>query len=232
MKLAIMQPYFFPYIGYWQLINAVDKFVIFDDVNFIKRGWINRNYIIISQTKKIITLSLEKSSQNKLINEIYISKNKQNKQKILRTIEYNYKKAPYYLDAFQVVKDILNKEEFNLSKFLEYQIKAICYYLKIKTNIEVSSSIKKNNDLKSQEKILNICKILNANHYINPLSGKDLYNKEEFNQNRIKLDFLIPKEVPYKHFNNKFYPNLSIIDVMMFNSVDKIKEILDEYDFI
>ncbi|MBT4731087.1 hypothetical protein HOB87_03875 [Candidatus Woesearchaeota archaeon] len=151
MKLAIMQPYFFPYIGYWQLISAVDTFVIYDDVNYIKQGWINRNNIIGSNFNQLISLQVIGASSFKLINEIEVGNNS---QKILKTIEQTYKKAPYFESVFPLLQVIMQCEEKNLAKFLNFLIKEVCAYIEIKTTISTSSELVKNNKLKGQDKIL------------------------------------------------------------------------------
>ena len=157
MTLAIMQPYFFPYIGYWQLINAADTFVIYDDVNFIKKGYINRNSILLSGRPHVFTLKLIGASQNKLINEIEVG---DNSRKILKTIEMSYKKSPYFHIVFPIIKDILNNKEKKLAKFLGYSIKRISEYLEIDTRFIYSSDIEKDNALKAQDKILDLSKKL------------------------------------------------------------------------
>ncbi len=232
MKLGIMQPYFFPYIGYWQLIGAVDKYVIYDDVNYIKGGWINRNNILINREPKRINLRLQHSSQNKLINEIEVLDDRIYINKLLKTIESNYKKAPYFCDAFPVIEKIITQDEINLAKHLEYQIREVCNYLSISTEIIVSSNIQKNNELRGQEKIIEICKVLGANEYINAIGGQNLYTHEDFAIQGIELRFLRTKEINYTQFKDEFVPNLSIIDVMMFNSKNKITKLLSRYDLI
>ena len=232
MKVGIMQPYFFPYIGYWQLINCVDKYVIYDDVNFIKSGWINRNRILINDNPRYINLPLVGSSPNKLINEISISDNKNLLKKVLRSIEFSYKKAPYLRDSYELFESIILYDERNLAKWLENSIKSICKYLDINTEIIISSNINKNNQLKSVEKVLNICEVLGANEYINAIGGQSLYSKEEFMSQNINLYFLKTDEIIYEQFNGIKIPNLSIIDVMMFNSKDDIKKMLDKYTLI
>lgn len=229
MKIAIMQPYFLPYIGYWQLINAVDAFVLYDDVNYINKGWINRNNIIINGQKKLFTLSLKDSSQNKLINQIDIE---DNFDKIKKTIIFNYKKAPYYLQAFSIIDEILNFQNKNLSLFIKNSIEKILNYLNIPKYLILSSELNKDNTLKGQNKILTICKEINANTYINPLGGTELYNREVFLKNGIELLFIKPGIIPYKQFNNEFIPNLSILDIMMHNSPDIIYNQLNNYELI
>ncbi|WP_315122272.1 WbqC family protein [uncultured Clostridium sp.] len=232
MKLGIMQPYFFPYIGYWQLINAVDKYIIYDDVNFINRSWINRNSILINDESKRINLQLIGASQNKLINEIEVLEDIIYKEKLLKTIETFYRKAQYYSEVFPVIENIINNDEKNLARYLEYSIKKICEYLYIDTELIVSSTIDKNNGLRGQDKILEICKILDGDEYYNAIGGQELYSYKDFESKNIKLRFLNTGKVEYKQFNNEFVPNLSIIDVMMFNSIEDIKKMLDQYELL
>jgi len=229
MKLAIMQPYFFPYIGYWQLISAVDTFVIYDDVNFIKQGWINRNNIIGNDSDQLISLQLIGASSFKLINSVMVG----NKSpKILKTIEQTYKKSPYFEEVFPLIQEVLQNKEENLAQFLTLSIKKICAYLDIKTNILVSSELQKNNDLKGQSKILNICDVLHAKQYINAIGGQELYQKETFSQQNIELLFIKNKAIDYQQFQSPFRPNLSIIDVLMFNDKEQVKRYLIEFELI
>lgn len=232
MKLGIMQPYFFPYIGYWQLLNAVDKYVIYDDVNYINRGWINRNNILMSDKSKMINLPLKHASQNSLINEIEIFEDKKKKDKLLKTIEMVYRKSTYYDVVFPMIESIINYEERNLSRYLQHSIKQINKYLSINTELILSSTINKNNILKGEDKIIEICNILQADEYYNAIGGQELYSYEKFIDNGIKLKFLKANIVKYRQFNYKFIPNLSIIDVMMFNSIEDIKKMLDEYELL
>ena len=229
MKLAVMQPYFFPYIGYWQLINAVDKFVIYDDVNFIKGGWINRNRILINKKEKMITLSLKKMSPNKLINEIEIHGKH---EKLIKTIVQEYKKAPFYDDAMPVIKKILRNPETRLSSFLEFSIRIICNYIGIHSELIVSSKLDKNNALRSQEKILDICERLKADHYLNPIGGQSLYEKTAFEERGLKLSFVQPTSFIYNQRGNPFTNQLSIIDAMMFNSSTRIREEVNQYKLV
>lgn len=229
MTLAIMQPYLFPYIGYWQLVNAVDVFVIYDDVNFMKQSYINRNSILSHNQSQTFTLELLKASPNKLINEIEMGTNK---VKLLKTIKQNYIKAPYFDTVFSMIEEILNNEETNLVKFIGYSIKKISHYLDIDTKCIYSSDMDKNNNLKAQEKVLDICKRLEAKNYVNAIGGQELYDKEKFQEKDIKLSFLETELVEYKQFKKEFIPYLSIIDIMMFNSKDEIKIMLTRYKLI
>jgi len=229
MKLAIMQPYFLPYIGYFQLINAVDKFVIYDDVTFIKQGWINRNRIILNDKDFLFTLELKGASSFKEINKVEVGKNR---LKLMKTFYQAYQKAPYFEEVRPILNSILNSLESNLSKYLFYTIELINDYLGIKTKLLISSEIDKNNTLRGQEKVIEICKNLDASIYINSIGGKELYSKTDFAASEIDLFFLQPYKIEYLQFRNKFIPWLSIIDVMMFNSKEEINTMLSNYELV
>lgn len=232
MKIGIMQPYFFPYIGYWQLINAVDKYVICDDVNYIKNGWINRNKIIINKEPRLISLQIRKVSQNKLINEVELLGDTNYNNNLLKNIEIYYKKAPYFNDVFPLIERAILQKERNIARYLEYVIRLVCNYLYIDTKLIISSKLDKNNDLRFQDRIIDICKILEADQYINAIGGLKLYSKEDFALENIHLYFLKTGEFRYQQFNDEFIPNLSIIDVMMFNSIEEIRRILTKYELV
>lgn len=224
-----MQPYLFPYIGYFQLINAVDTFVIYDDVNYINRGWINRNNILINNEKKLFTISLKEASQNKLINEIEIC---DDFQKFLKTLRLNYSKAPFLDDVYPLIEKITSFENKRLSDFTLNSLIEIILYLNIKKEFILSSNLLKKNFLKGQDKIINICETLNATTYVNAIGGNELYNKDIFLKHNIKLLFIKTELISYKQFNNEFVPWLSIIDLLMFNSKEKIKSMLNQYELI
>lgn len=232
MKLGIMQPYFMPYIGYWQLMNAVDKYVIYDDVNFIKGGWINRNRILVNGEPRYFNLPMLGASSNKLINEIKVNNNPVLIAKNLRILEGAYQKAPYYECICQLMSEIMNCQQDSLGLYIFESFKIICNYLDINTELILSSDLSKNCDLKGQEKVLAICSELGATEYYNAIGGQELYSYEEFEKNNIKLKFLNTSDVTYHQFDNDFQSNLSIIDVMMFNSREKIKEMLKMYSLI
>ena len=229
MTIAIMQPYFFPYIGYFQLVNSVDKFIIYDDVNFIKRGWIARNRIILQGKEHYVILQLNGASQLKKINEIQIGINA---DKLLKTIYHAYNKAPFFSSSFPIIEKIIKVNIKNLADFLINQLIILTSYLGISTELLISSSINKNNNLKGSEKIIHICNILGATKYINSIGGSELYNKEDFQNSGINLYFLKSKPIKYKQFDDIFFSNLSIIDVMMFNDVPTIQNYLNQYELI
>ncbi len=232
MKLGVMQPYFLPYIGYWQLMNAVDKYVIFDDGNYIKSGWINRNRILMSGTAFMINLRIKDVSQNKFINQLNLVEENDFKNKMLTTIVHAYRKAPNFNEVYPLFEEVINYNENNLADYLTNSIKKISEYLDMTTEFFMSSEIDKNNSLKCQDKVIDICKVMDANEYYNAIGGIELYSKEEFLKNGITLKFVQTQKVEYTQFKNNFEPNLSIIDVMMFNTKDEVKELLQAYTLV
>ena len=232
MKIGIMKPYFIPYIGYWQLMAAVDKYVIYDDVNFIKGGWINRNRILLEKKPKYFNVQLIGAGSYKKINEIEVENDKHIVNKKLRMIEAAYRKAPFYADVYTILKSILECDKKNLVEYIRNSFEAIGKYLGITTELIYSSSLDKNCSLKGSEKILAICKLLGATEYYNAIGGEKLYSFYDFLQNGIELKFLKTNNIIYKQNGETFYPNLSIIDVMMFNSREEVKKMLGEYTLI
>lgn len=230
MKLGIMQPYFFPYIGYWQLMNAVDKYVIYDDVNFIKGGWINRNRILNNGEVQYFNIPMIGSSSNKHINKIAVNNNKVLTEKNKKTLWNAYHKASEFETVYPILCEILECGRDCLSEYLEFSIKKICDYLGIDTILYVSSRITKDNNLSGEDKVLDICKRMRADIYYNACGGKKLYHFEKFKENGIKLFFLETHISDYQQLKTThFVENLSIIDVMMNNNVQKIKRMLDDY---
>ncbi len=232
MRLAIMQPYFLPYIGYLQLMNAVDKFVLYDDVNYINKGWINRNRVLVNGQEYLFTIPLKDASQNKLINEIYLSNDPKWRGKLLKTLEQAYKKAPFYLTAFAVTEKIINLDAEKVSDWIAAGFGVLADCLEIQTEIVPSSDIYQNTHLKAQERIMDICQQEKAQHYINPIGGVELYDKKVFEEAGMRLNFIKSKPVVYPQFKNEFVPWLSIVDIMMFNDVSTIKGFLNDYELV
>ena len=229
MRLGIMQPYFFPYLGYWQLLANVDKYVVYDDVTYIKGGWINRNNFLINGQKNLLTMQLEKASSYTLIKDIAI---KDDFVKFLKTIEMGYKKAPFFEDIFRLLKDICQCPDKKLGQFLFNSHIKICEYLGIDTELILSSSFEKHTELKGKDKVISICKQLGADEYINAIGGQELYDKKEFAENGIRLNFLQADLREYRQLKNEFVAGLSIIDIMMFNSKEEIKEMLNDFKLV
>lgn len=227
-----MQPYLFPYIGYFQLINAADVFVIYDDVNYIKKGWINRNNILVNGKCFLFSVPLKEMSQNRLINQIEINQGTTWINDLLKTLVFSYKKAPFFADVFPIIEDVILYEKNDAVKWLCYSLQKVCDFLSIKTFIIISSEIHKNKELKGQDKIIEICKKLKATQYINPIGGLELYDKVVFSRHSISLNFVKSNPIIYQQFKNEFIPWLSIIDVLMFNSPQQIKAFLNQYELI
>lgn len=232
MKLAIMQPYFIPYIGYFQLINAVDTFILLDDVNFIKKGWINRNNILLGGSQHLITLPLKEASQNKKINEIEWTGDKKVSEKLCRTIEQAYKKAPQFEVVYDLFRGIMMSEVLNIAHLNELLLQRICAYLDITTQFSHSSLLQDMPSSKGQQRILDICLKHNASTYINAIGGMELYAPDVFINEGIKLQFMKTKPVTYLQFGDSFVSSLSMLDVLMFNEVADIKEMLKEFELI
>jgi len=232
MKVAIMQPYFFPYIGYFQLINAVDEFIIYDNIQFTKKGWINRNRILVNGSDIYITLPLKKDSDYLDIKARFLSDDWPNeRKKILNRITESYRKAPQFNFVYHIIENILMHDEKNLFSFIFNSLRQINQYLDIKTPLIVSSSIPINHDLKAGNKVIELCKARKASTYINPIGGVELYSKEEFKNEGFELQFLKANNTTYPQFKNDFVPFLSIIDVMMFNSKKDFKSMLQSFKF-
>jgi hypothetical protein len=227
MKVAIMQPYLFPYIGYFQLMNAVDEFVVYDNIQFSKKGWINRNRILVNGTDAYITLPLKKDSDFLDVKDRYLSEDWNiERKKIINRIAESYKKAPYFTTVFSIIEEIINYENKNLFQFILNSLIQINKYLDISTPLIISSTIDVNHELKSAKKVIALCKARHAETYINPIGGVELYDKEEFKNKGIELKFLKADNISYPQFKNEFVPFLSVIDVMMFNTKEEVKHYL------
>ena len=235
MKLGIMQPYLFPYIGYFQLIQAVDKFVVYDDVNYIKQGWINRNRILNHGEPLTFTVPLSKAGSFAKINEVQINPNLYEgwKNKFLKTLELNYKKAPYFSESYDLIHKVLSEEDCpSISELAVESLLAVCKHLGIQKEFVVSSTLYNNQNLSGKDRVIDICRQEDATHYINPSGGQMLYNKEYFREKGLELSFIKSLPLKYSQFKNEFVPWLSIIDVLMFNPVEDVRVLLNEYELI
>ena len=229
MVMGGNQPYFMPYIGYWQLINAVDVFIISDDYHYIEGGWVARNRILENGQPRYYNIELSHASSNKRINEIYISEEKFEKEKKLKRLRSAYGRAPYFAEGFALMQKILSYEELNLAVFLENSIRAVCSYLGVQTKFVRSSSIPGNCRLKKEHRIFGQCDYVGADTYINAIGGKNLYTFEQFREHGIQLGFIQTETTPYKQFWHDFVPGLSIIDATMFNPRKEIQRMLQQY---
>lgn len=229
-----MQPYFFPYIGYFQLMDMVDEFVIYDNIKYSKGGWIKRNRMLHNGRDIYFTLPIKKDSDSLDIDQRFLVDNFQNEaDKLLRRIEANYAKAPYYDDFLPLVKEIIYCEEKNLFDYILNSIIKIKDFLDIKTPLKIFSELDEEiQQLKAEEKVIKACKAVGATHYINSIGGVKLYHAQHFRKENIELSFFKTKDFEYPQFNNVFVSFLSILDVCMFNSVEQIQEYLKLYEII
>ena len=234
-KVAIMQPYIFPYIGYFQLIRAADLFVFYDDVNFIKQGWIARNRYLNSDKATYFVIPLQGISSFKKINEINVDEKKYGiwVKKFLKSLSQNYGKAPYFSAVIELVKEVLFTDQKSISRIAINSVKTVSDYLGLQVEFNISSEVYPTTmDLGRMERITKICELKRSKTYINAIGGTGLYQKDEFKQRGIDLHFLQTDKLEYEQFKKPFVPGLSIIDVMMFNHPEEIKKMLDKYKLI
>tara|TARA_R100000306_G_C4378451_1_gene143054 strand:+ start:2547 stop:3248 length:702 start_codon:yes stop_codon:yes gene_type:complete len=230
MKLAIMQPYLFPYLGYFQLIHAVDTFVFYDDVHFIKRGWINRNRLIFNKEPHYFTVPLQKASQNKRINEVEVALTDAWLKTFFKTLTQNYSKAPYFKETYELVERVFSSGHQTISGLAMESIIQVCLYLGIDTQFEVSSQTYGNTiNYEKADRLIAITAQKGYRDYVNPAGGKDLYDPPYFKSKGIQLLFIDHELVPYTQFGNEFVNGLSIIDVLMFNTPEETKKLMSQY---
>jgi hypothetical protein len=228
-----MQPYFFPYFGYFQLISATDIFVIYDDTQLISRGWVNRNRILVNGEASLITLPLKKSHFQENIRCRYFTEDIDwHKEKILKGIRLSYARAPYFNESYPLIESILDFQERNVALFNENLIKVLCEHLGIATTILISSKLGLGEGLSGTDRIIAIMKGLQADIAINPIGGFNLYSCDEFMRHGVSLKFIKMTPIPYRQFGNRHLPNLSIIDVLMFLKLSEIQARLSEYSLV
>lgn len=231
MKLAIMQPYFFPYIGYFQLINAVDLFIVYDNIQYTKKGWINRNRILQNGTDTLISLPIKKASDFLDVCDREVA-DSFDRKKLLNKIRAAYNRAPYFKQIFPLIERVVKHDDVNLFRFIHHSISQTLEHLGVTTQLIKSSDVNIDHTLKSQEKVLALCDAVSAETYVNAIGGVDLYSKEVFSSKGIDLKFIKSNPIEYRQFKNEFCPWLSIIDVMMFNPTEVVRGYLDSYELI
>lgn len=235
MRIAIMQPYFFPYLGQFQLINAVNRFILCDDVQYMRHSWINRNKILKpNEGSYYITVPIVKHSSSASIKDIQIVESDDWKRQILKQVEHYKKKAKYFPEVYSLLQDCLHLKERNITEMNAHCFEKVCAYIGIAFKKEISSIMNLDySEVKSTDDwALRICEQLGATEYINPPGGINLYSKNKFEKSNIKLSFLQPDLKEYNQFRNTFEPSLSIVDVMMFNSPEEIRSMLNDYIFL
>lgn len=231
-SIAIMQPYFLPYIGYFQLMAAVDKFVVLDDVNYINRGWINRNRLLLNGAAHTFTVPLHGASQNRLICDLELVDDQYWRNKLMRTVYQAYGAAPCYAAVSALLENIVNCSSASLSEYLVNSLSEIVRYLSLEIDIERTSQVYENANLKGQERIQDICRHERAKVYINPIGGVDLYDRASFQEQDIRLHFLRTRPISYCQGRGEYVPWLSILDVLMFNEPPAVRKLLDEMDLV
>lgn len=234
MKLAIMQPYFMPYLGYFSLINEVDEFIIFDTAQFIRHGWIERNNILKPNGEPLyIKVPLQKHARNTPICDVLIKNSENWKNKIISQLAPYKKAAPNYRIVFSLIEEIFNCEYVTIVELNYKVLKIICQYLEIKTPIKIWSEMNiAIEEVKSPDEwALNICKALNVDKYFNAIGGMSFFDKTKFLKSDIELKFLEFEPIEYMQFTNSFVPFLSIIDIMMFCDLKEIKKMLENVNY-
>jgi hypothetical protein len=235
MKVAIMQPYFFPYIGYFQLMSHVDLWVVFDQIQFVNKGWINRNRILHTQHEKqwqYITLPVSQRHRQSRICDLAIANHLQWREKILGKMTIYRQQAPHYRTTVKFIRECLASDAESLSDFLICALRKTANYLAIETPFAYQRDLELDQALirRPGDWALAISKALNAEEYINLPGGYRLFREEDFLSNRINLRFIQPRPRQYQQFRNPFVSGLSIIDLLMWNSLDEIGDMLrDDY---
>jgi hypothetical protein len=226
MKIAIMQPYFFPYIGYFQLIALVDLFIIYDNIKYTKKGWINRNRFLRNGAEVVFTVPLRKDSDSLDVKDRAVAGDF-DRGKLVNQLREAYRRAPHFDQAFPVVERSVMSLRENLFEYIHDSVVEVCRYLGIGTRIVSSSSLAIAPSLKAEDRVLALCKAAGASSYVNAIGGQKLYSRKEFEAQGVELKFLKSHAITYPQFGDPFVPSLSIIDVMMFNPVARIREFLE-----
>ena len=230
MKLAIMQPYFLPYVGYFQLIGAVDMFIIYDNIKYTKKGWINRNRMLRNGSDAMFSLPLKRDSDYLDVVKRQLAAD-YDRTKLLNQFKGAYLRAPFFADTFPLLERIVCHEDQNLFGYIPHAILCSCEHLGITTKIRTSSEIAIDHELKNQDKVIALCKAVEADVYINSIGGTDLYAGDDFKERDISLKFMQANTFEYLQFGAPFVPWLSIVDVLMFNSLDVVRtNILGRYE--
>ncbi len=223
MKVAIMQPYFLPYIGYFQLIGAVDLFIVYDNIKYTKKGWINRNRMLVNGVDVMFSLPLKKESDSLQVVQRNLAADF-NPEKLLNGWRGAYARAPYFEETFALLERIVRNQEKNLFGFIHSSIVDTCSHLGLGSEIRVSSDIAIDHELKGEDKVIALCEAVGARTYINATGGLDLYSSSRFQSHGIDLRFIQSVQFEYPQFGATFVPWLSIVDTLMFNSLDALRE--------
>lgn len=232
MVITIMQPYFFPYIGYFQLMAAVDCFVFYDNAQYMKGGWINRNRILRNDSPAWLTFPIVHDDYRLPINQRCYFRNSGQIRSLLSKIEGAYAEAPYFRYVFPLLTELLNSNNENVASFNVCVLERLARHLGIKCNFLLASSFQDSAALQAQSRVIEICRHLGADIFINPIGGLELYENTHFTDAGIELSFLRTRPSTYPQSGSTHLPFLSIVDVMMFNSESQIFALLQEYDLL
>lgn len=231
MIVAIMQPYFFPYIGYFQLMRACDVFVVLDDVQYMKGGWINRNRILLGGQPHWLTCPVVKDSVTLNINQ-RLYKREEGARSVVAAVENAYRKAPHAAQTLADVRTIMEFPDPNVAAFNTHLLRHLHARLGLTSKLLISSQLDKTPALTGEARVIDICRRLGATKYVNAIGGLDLYDRRRFAVAGMELSFLKAKSVPYPQFGGEFVPFLSILDVLMFNAPDDVGRLLEGFDLI
>lgn len=228
--IAMMQPYLFPYLGYFQLIAAADVFVLGDDLQYIRSGWVNRNRILQNGEAKLITFPLKKDSFDLPIMKRQLCDNfGEEADRLVNLIAQSYRKAPCFAQVMPLVERLIRFPQQNLALYTEHAIRELCGYLHILTPILRGSDIKLLSCLDKQDRVIKISRTFAATTFLNPIGGVELYDRDHFAREGLLLRFFKMDAVVYRQLNQPFVPSLSIIDVLMFNCVEQVQAMLACY---
>ena len=221
-----MQPYFFPYIGYFQLIHSVDLFILYDNIKYTKKGWINRNRFLLNGADSVFSVPLRKDSDFLDVKNRAVADNF-DAAKLVNQLREAYRRAPQFDQAFPIVESAIVAPRRNLFDYIHGTVTDVCRYLGVGTRIVASSSIAIDPALKAEDRVLALCRATGASAYVNAIGGQKLYSREEFEAHGVELKFLESHAITYPQFGDPFVPWLSIVDVLMFNSVPTIRQFIE-----
>jgi hypothetical protein len=233
MKIAIMQPYFLPYLGYYSLIKNVDRWIFNDEVQMINKGWVQRNRILKQYGGwSYIRVPLVKYKHTEIIKNVKIRNDENWQCKILAQIKHYKRNAPYFFEVIHFLEEVFDHNFETITSQNAFLIEKTCEYIGLDFKYEILSemNLEIGEVTESDEWSLKICQSLNHSHYINPIMGKQFYDTKKYDKAGIKINFLNWQCTPYNQFTESFVEGLSILDVMMFNTPEEILKMLDVYN--
>ena len=228
MRVAIMQPYFFPYVGYLQLIGAVDLFIVYDNIKYTKKGWINRNRMLQSGKDVMFSLPLRSDSDSLDVRDRSLAADF-NRDKFLNQLRGAYSRAPNFAQVFPMVERAVRHEDTNLFAYLHHALIRTCQHLGLTTPIRVSSTVEIDHGLKNQDKVIALAMAVGATTYVNAIGGLDLYDRDAFQAKGLELQFIRSRPFEYRQFGDPFVPWLSIIDMLMFNPLETVRDCVSHH---